>query len=405
MKASTIELNQKDKKKKSTSLPASSVEYLKAWMMSPEHVAHPYPTEKEKAQIMADTGIELKQLTNWFVNNRKRYWKPRVEARLKQQVQAQNAAAVAAITSHQRNGEANRVCFKVGLFPSQVDNSLCQQNFPNEFHPKLLKRPGQTTAISPGAQNTVVSSFQQMSNTENSRFNFGPHHIPNLVKPNGENITDSFNKITNQQYYNPPCTASSEDSSEPNIQVVSMGSTSSFSDCDSTSLSTASHDDNQESIITFGENLSPNTKKFFERESRKVNTPDRTMIIGNAIAHSLSAGTQELSEVSPEQPKAKDIVMFTKPTVIPTLKRVRSVSDFDAYPSTNTNTNTTIIARPRSLTLNDGQETAPKRRFVEYNKSDLNGWQNACRGASHGYDSVLPTLEEAALLFGFATKN
>jgi 2-polyprenyl-3-methyl-5-hydroxy-6-metoxy-1,4-benzoquinol methylase len=108
MKASTIELNQKDKKKKSTSLPASSVEYLKAWMMSPEHVAHPYPTEKEKAQIMADTGIELKQLTNWFVNNRKRYWKPRVEARLKQQVQAQNAAAVAAITSHQRNGEANR---------------------------------------------------------------------------------------------------------------------------------------------------------------------------------------------------------------------------------------------------------------------------------------------------------
>lgn len=51
-------------------------------MMSPEHVAHPYPTEQEKAQIMAETGIELKQLTNWFVNNRKRFWKPRVEAKL-----------------------------------------------------------------------------------------------------------------------------------------------------------------------------------------------------------------------------------------------------------------------------------------------------------------------------------
>jgi hypothetical protein len=49
-------------------------------MMSPDHVAHPYPTEQEKANIMAETGIELKQLTNWFVNNRKRYWKPRVEA-------------------------------------------------------------------------------------------------------------------------------------------------------------------------------------------------------------------------------------------------------------------------------------------------------------------------------------
>mmetsp|Transcript_14888 Transcript_14888/g.36135 ORF Transcript_14888/g.36135 Transcript_14888/m.36135 type:complete len:2037 (+) Transcript_14888:2150-8260(+) len=63
------------------SLPAETVEYLKAWIMSPEHIAHPYPTEPEKIKIMADTGIELKQLNNWFVNNRKRYWKPRVEAR------------------------------------------------------------------------------------------------------------------------------------------------------------------------------------------------------------------------------------------------------------------------------------------------------------------------------------
>lgn len=72
-------------KKKSTSLPAETVDYLKAWMMSPEHIAHPYPTEQEKSQIMADTGIELKQLTNWFVNNRKRFWKPRVEARIQQE--------------------------------------------------------------------------------------------------------------------------------------------------------------------------------------------------------------------------------------------------------------------------------------------------------------------------------
>ncbi len=71
--------------RKSSSLPAETVEYLKAWMMSPEHIAHPYPTEQEKAQIMVDTGIELKQLTNWFVNNRKRYWKPRVEARIQHQ--------------------------------------------------------------------------------------------------------------------------------------------------------------------------------------------------------------------------------------------------------------------------------------------------------------------------------
>ena len=76
-------------KRKSASLPSETVEYLKTWMMSPEHIAHPYPTEQEKVEIMKDTGIELKQLTNWFVNNRKRYWKPRVEARLQQQAQAE----------------------------------------------------------------------------------------------------------------------------------------------------------------------------------------------------------------------------------------------------------------------------------------------------------------------------
>jgi Bromodomain/Homeobox KN domain len=56
-------------------LPPETVEYLKAWITSAEHVAHPYPTEEEKAEIVAATGIELKQLSNWLVNHRQRYWK------------------------------------------------------------------------------------------------------------------------------------------------------------------------------------------------------------------------------------------------------------------------------------------------------------------------------------------
>merc|ERR1719410_1009909 len=95
----------KEKTRRPCNLPLETVEYLKAWMMSPEHIAHPYPTEQEKVEIMKDTKIELKQLTNWFVNNRKRYWKPRVEARLQQQAQAAqaavqaHAAAVAAVST------------------------------------------------------------------------------------------------------------------------------------------------------------------------------------------------------------------------------------------------------------------------------------------------------------------
>jgi hypothetical protein len=44
-------------------LPQETVDYLKAWMMSPLHINHPYPSEQEKAEIMAETGIELKKLT------------------------------------------------------------------------------------------------------------------------------------------------------------------------------------------------------------------------------------------------------------------------------------------------------------------------------------------------------
>lgn len=88
------------KKKKITVLPRSTVEYLKAWILSPEHINHPYPTEKEKEQIMNDTGIEMKQLTNWFVNNRKRFWKPRVEAQMQNQVKTSPAPVRKRIGKH-----------------------------------------------------------------------------------------------------------------------------------------------------------------------------------------------------------------------------------------------------------------------------------------------------------------
>ena len=73
-------MHSKTKRKGPGGLPQDTIEYLKSWMMSPEHCAHPYPTEEEKEKIMADTGIGYKQLTNWMVNNRRRYWKPRMIA-------------------------------------------------------------------------------------------------------------------------------------------------------------------------------------------------------------------------------------------------------------------------------------------------------------------------------------
>ena len=48
---------------RNNSLSSHVVNYLKAWL--DEHINHPYPSEAEKAQMVADTGIELKRLNNW----------------------------------------------------------------------------------------------------------------------------------------------------------------------------------------------------------------------------------------------------------------------------------------------------------------------------------------------------
>ena len=57
-------------------LPEHAVEILKAWLTSPQHFHHPYPTPEDQQSLMAQTGIDKKQLKNWFTNARRRIWKP-----------------------------------------------------------------------------------------------------------------------------------------------------------------------------------------------------------------------------------------------------------------------------------------------------------------------------------------
>ena len=60
----------------SRALPDRAVTILKSWMLSPEHVDHPYPTEAEKVSLATAAGITVKQLSIWFTNARKRIWVP-----------------------------------------------------------------------------------------------------------------------------------------------------------------------------------------------------------------------------------------------------------------------------------------------------------------------------------------
>ncbi|KAL9423879.1 hypothetical protein AB3S75_035884 [Citrus x aurantiifolia] len=62
------------KKKKKGKLPKESRQTLLDWWNA--HYKWPYPTEADKLQLAESTGLDQKQINNWFINQRKRHWKP-----------------------------------------------------------------------------------------------------------------------------------------------------------------------------------------------------------------------------------------------------------------------------------------------------------------------------------------
>ncbi|KAF4369525.1 hypothetical protein F8388_019394 [Cannabis sativa] len=53
-------------------LPGDTTTVLKNWWQ--QHSKWPYPTEDDKAKLVEETGLQLKQINNWFINQRKRNW-------------------------------------------------------------------------------------------------------------------------------------------------------------------------------------------------------------------------------------------------------------------------------------------------------------------------------------------
>ncbi|URD72666.1 homeobox protein [Musa troglodytarum] len=60
------------RKRRAGKLPGDSTSALKAWWQS--HSKWPYPTEDDKVRLVQETGLQLKQINNWFINQRKRNW-------------------------------------------------------------------------------------------------------------------------------------------------------------------------------------------------------------------------------------------------------------------------------------------------------------------------------------------
>ncbi|MCO5582576.1 hypothetical protein L7F22_036474 [Adiantum nelumboides] len=60
------------RKRRAGKLPGSTTSHLRHWWDA--HSKWPYPTEEEKQRLGCETGLELKQINNWSINQRKRNW-------------------------------------------------------------------------------------------------------------------------------------------------------------------------------------------------------------------------------------------------------------------------------------------------------------------------------------------
>ncbi|KAF9587538.1 hypothetical protein IFM89_003996 [Coptis chinensis] len=65
------------KKKKKGKLPKEARQKLHDWWS--RHHKWPYPSESQKLALAECTGLDPRQINNWFINQRKRHWKPSEE--------------------------------------------------------------------------------------------------------------------------------------------------------------------------------------------------------------------------------------------------------------------------------------------------------------------------------------
>ncbi|CAN4086023.1 unnamed protein product [Withania somnifera] len=62
------------KKNNKGKLPREATQILLNWWTT--HYNWPYPTEGDKVSLAKATGLDPKQINNWFINQRKRHWRP-----------------------------------------------------------------------------------------------------------------------------------------------------------------------------------------------------------------------------------------------------------------------------------------------------------------------------------------
>jgi Homeobox KN domain len=300
-------------RKRFNSLPPSVVETLKRWLLT--HMNHPYPSDQEKLDLCEQTGIDLKRLNNWFVNNRIRYWKPRMEA----------------LQQHkQKPGSKSKGCENI------------------EATPTIASSPSLSVPVLP----TLVLAATL----------FNP---PPLPPPSSTRMT----RIISSQSSTPP-------SKKPRPNAVSPSS--SRDGCGSTSTSTRT--------------TSTATK------SRRLSTCSPSVVSEGSLS-SVEEYDEDKEDWSDQNDG--DEGCGGSRTIPPSPPSTSSSLD-----RSQNDDNTTKKRAHCELDV-DSSQSSEQLSFArsKYSRHDEGLWRESCVTSPQIYHETLPSLDEATVLFGFATQS
>jgi Homeobox KN domain len=324
-------------------------------MMSPEHIAHPYPTELEKAKIMQDTGIELKQLTNWFVNNRKRFWKPRVEAKLRDQ-HVQKTLVPRNPPNIQRNGSiVSLVDLVAGSARGQetasqpIKSTRVTTLIPPTIRDATMVSPVSTRIVS--EHNSVVSSSDSMDSSDDDEVAVQGQATAERELMMAESFKTESITV---HILRPPA-----DKNSNNMESLPQLS-------DVTILSNVP----RERILRSYENCALTYRFTDPTKATSRRDAEIVRVKKHYLAFYLSGLRQEQAETNNSNKRA---------LVLPT-----------------TTSDVCDILEAAAVT----SVVTPRRKF---RRTSVDLWKEACQTANNVYDQELPSLEEATQLFGYAS--
>lgn len=384
------------RKSSHSSLPPQTVEYLKNWMMSPAHISHPYPTEAEKAVIMADTGIEMKQLTNWFVNNRKRFWKPRIEAAQKSGVapyQIFGLSAGLSSPSSMFSVAPSVVPVSASHGNTLINSNNCKQDVLNNHNDLDLPILGGGTPA-----NLYQTSSRQVpcpvSDSSSANYSSDDASVDDCCafscsssNSNQEDLDHSISAsckdeqhengllVTRREVVNVYILKPANEASLPSIKDVTI-----LSKVQQSERVLQSYD-NCDIEYTFSKMVIDNRKKVQSRRDAEVVRVKKHYL--RRYLSTISNDVNEAQVTSEENDNFSHYNVESCANQEQPLKRVRLENAVRQY---------------KTWKIHCNDSPSKKVRHVHKNPDS---WKEACKCANHGYCDSLPSLEEATQMFGY----